>query len=290
MSLKLELHFHSISNGEIHTNSDQLKKSLCQKGLHGIAITNFFDISHALLLKAQLKEFIVIVGQEVWSKDGHILGLGLKERIPDSLSAEDTIDRIHEQGGIAIAPHPFLLVFFCLGRKIMSLPIDAIETYNGLAGGLIIPNLLAKIMAKRLNVPQVASTDTTNASVLGQTYTEVLVENPDQILDAIRTGQVKLHRRALPLPLAFFLKNLFYLSNEEPCSVHAVPCLVCGKTMSIRMFKSRYTCIDCGKEDSSRIVCCTNRHFLCLECVIKRNLAFSREIREKNKEALETQQ
>ncbi|HHT9133825.1 MAG TPA: PHP-associated domain-containing protein [Candidatus Avalokitesvara rifleensis] len=273
MTLKLDLHVHSVSNGKTHIDCDQLKESLLKKGLHGVAITNFFDISHALLLKEQLKEFIIIVGQEVWTKDGHLIGLGLKERVTDFLSAEETIGHIHEQGGIAIAPHPYLFVSFCLGEKVTSLPVDAVEVYNGLAGGLIVPNFLAKRAARKMKVPQVASTDTTDVSAIGQSYTEILVENPNRILEAIRGGQVKLHKRALPLPFAFVFKGLFYSSNIAPCSVHSFPCLVCGKTMAVRMFKDKRPCLDCGKEEWTRIVCCTNEHFLCLECVVKRNLA-----------------
>lgn len=49
----------------------------------------------------------VIVGQEVESAQGHILGLWTPERVPPGMSAETTVDAIHAQGGLAIAAHPF---------------------------------------------------------------------------------------------------------------------------------------------------------------------------------------
>lgn len=279
MSLKLDLHVHSLSNGKTQISCDQLGNSLRQNYLHGVAITNFYDISHAMLLKKQLKEYVIIVGQEVWTKDGHIIGLGLKKRIPDFKGAEETIDYIHEQGGIAVAPHPYLFnSSLSLGKKVMSLPFDAIEVYNGLVGSFIIPNYLARRASEKMKIPQVASTDTTNAADIGRTYTEVFVESPDKILGAIRSGKVKLHKRALPIPLGFIFKGFVNSSNIELCSSHAVPCLICGKSMTARIFKKKFNCLDCGKEEWSRLVCCSNEHFLCLECVVKRNLALSQEI------------
>jgi hypothetical protein len=208
-----------------------------------------------------------------------MLGLGLKKRIPDFRSAEETIGHIHEQGGIAIAPHPYLFnKSLCLGKKTLSLPVDAVEVYNGLVGPFIIPNYLAKRTAKKMNIPQVASTDTTNAAAVGRTYTEVLVENPDRIFAAIRSGKVKLHKQALPVPLVFILKGFINSSNIEPCLNHAVPCLICGKSLTVRIFGNEFKCLDCGKEEWTRLVCCSNEHFLCLECVVKRNLALSQEI------------
>lgn len=279
MSLKLDLHVHSVSNGKTLISCDQLKNSLRKNDLHGVAITNFYDISHALLLKKQLKEFVIIVGQEIWTKDGHIIGLGLRKKIPDFQGAKETIDYIHEQGGIAVAPHPYLFnSSLSLGKKVLSLPVDAIEVYNGLVGSFVIPNYLARRASEKMKVPQVASTDTTNAAVIGRTYTEVLVESPDHVLDAIRSGKVKLHKMALPIPYVFILKGLFNSSNIELCSSHAVPCLICGRSMTARIFKKKFNCLDCGKEEWSRLVCCSNEHFLCLECVAKRNLALSQEI------------
>ncbi len=49
----------------------------------------------------------VVVGQEVESADGHILGLWTPKLVAPELSAQETVDAIHAQGGLAIAAHPF---------------------------------------------------------------------------------------------------------------------------------------------------------------------------------------
>ena len=49
----------------------------------------------------------VIVGQEVESTDGHILGLWTPDLVAPGMSAEDTVAEIHRMGGLAIAAHPY---------------------------------------------------------------------------------------------------------------------------------------------------------------------------------------
>lgn len=272
MLVKLDLHVHSESRGRIFVNAEHLRKHLKKNNLDGVAITNFFDISHAVSLKEELKEYTIIVGQEIWTNDGHIIGLGLKKEIDDFQSAEETIDCIHKQDGIAIAPHPY--TFLGVGEKIMSLQIDAIESFNAYMGIAVIPNYLAKRSAIKRNITQVASTDTTDPSLVGKSYTEVMVENHDSILEAIRLGKVRLHKRSLPVPVGFILKNIFEFKNLEPCLIHAVPCFICEKSMTIRIFKRKFKCIDCEKIQLSRIACC-NGHYLCIECFIKRSVSLA---------------
>ncbi len=267
MSFKLDLHIHSKFRGQIYIAAEKLKETLIKKRLDGAAITNFFDITHALLLKEQLKEFVIIVGQEIWTNEGHILALGINKKIPDFKSAEETISEIHNQGGIAIAPHPYL--HLGLGKKAMSLPLDAVESYNGLIGGSLIYNFLAMVNAGKNGIPQTASTDTTSSLFVGESYTEIIVDDKKLILNAIKSGNVRLHKRALPVPFFFILKNFLNFKNIKPCPLHAVICCFCGASMAIRMFKRNLKCSDCGAIENSRILC-SNGHYLCLKCTIKR--------------------
>ncbi len=269
MSIKLDLHVHSESRGKVFITAEQLRKSLKQNNLDGVAITNFWGISHALWLKKKVKDYIIIIGQEIWTKDGHIVGLGLREKIADFQTGQETINHIHEQGGIAVAVHPYL--HLGVGKKAMSLSIDAAEVYNGVMGICVMHNYLAKRMAEKMNVSQLASTDTTEPRFLGRSYTEVMTENSRLILESIRSGKVRLFKGALPVPFLFILKNILKFRNLEPCSIHAVPCLICEKSMTVRLFKERFKCLDCGRIEFSRIACC-NGHYICKECMIKRSV------------------
>ncbi len=269
MPVKLDLHVHSESRGRAHISPEELKNCLRQKKLDGVAVTNFSNISHALWLKKKVSDYIIIVGQEMHTTSGHIAGLGIKERIDDFLSPEETIGRIHEQAGIAVAVHPYLPLG--LGKKAASLSLDAIEVYNAAMGILFPYNYLAEITARSLNIAQLASTDTTNARFVGHSHTEVMADSPASVLEAIRLNRVaRLFKKPIPFPFMFIAKNFLGLRDVEPCSTHAMPCFVCGKSMTIRLLRRRFSCFDCGRLELSRIACC-NGHYFCINCIIKRN-------------------
>src|SRR3981081_2270493 len=58
---------------------------------------------------------VVVPGQEVTTKgpaQTHMLGWFLDKTIKRGMSLEDTVDAVHDQGGLAIVPHPFMPVYF----------------------------------------------------------------------------------------------------------------------------------------------------------------------------------
>ncbi|HQP13015.1 MAG TPA: hypothetical protein PK470_09670, partial [Candidatus Omnitrophota bacterium] len=86
MSFKLDLHTHTQSFGRTFMNEFQLKESLRRRGMDGLAVTNFFNVTHALWLQDKLPEFVILVGQEIWTAAGHVIALGIKRKIQDFLS------------------------------------------------------------------------------------------------------------------------------------------------------------------------------------------------------------
>ncbi len=82
-----------------------------------------------------LLDLDLIPGVEVSSTEGHIIALYVRKLIPRDLSPEETIAAIHEQGGLALAAHPFawlpgLQEFTGVGRRFVELPFDAVEVRN----------------------------------------------------------------------------------------------------------------------------------------------------------------
>jgi predicted metal-dependent phosphoesterase TrpH len=100
-------------------------------GLNILCITDHNTIKGALLAQKYNKD-LVVIGEEISSNDGEILGLFLQEQVNSGLSAEETIKQIHSQDGIAIAPHPYSAHCSCVGEKINSLKFDGIEVFNSL--------------------------------------------------------------------------------------------------------------------------------------------------------------
>jgi hypothetical protein len=79
---------------------------------------------------------VVVAGQEIttaWPAQTHILGWFLQTPVRRGMLPEDTVKAIHDQGGLAIIPHPFMPVYFgsiqpgMLARLIDKTPVDGIE-------------------------------------------------------------------------------------------------------------------------------------------------------------------
>ena len=105
-----------------------------KNGMDVIAITDHDETRGAFIAQEYAKKYDdidVIVGEEITTHDGEIIGLFLTERIPYDLPIEETVDIIREQGGIVIAPHPFSYHVFGLKEQILTLDIDGFETING---------------------------------------------------------------------------------------------------------------------------------------------------------------
>ncbi len=264
MLLKFDLHVHTLSRGRVYIDALQLKTAIEANGLDGVAVTNFFDIEHARWLKEKLPEHVIVVGQEVWSLEGHIIGLGLTQRVSDLQTARKTVEDIHAQGGIAVGVHPFM--HHGLGARAIDAGVDALEVYNGLIGGLFIFNVMAERMAWQHGLPRLSSSDTSSAEFVGWNQTHVDVQGAIGVIGAIRQGRTRTVQRALPLPWAFVMRNMLGAAHVEPWSVHATPCMDCGASWVIRFKPYPRRCLSCGVVEMSRIACC-HGHYYCVPCL-----------------------
>ena len=105
----------------------------------------------------------VIVGEEVRSRDGDLLGLFLERAVPPGLSAAETSAAIREQGGLVGLPHPFDGLRSSGGQKAgprlaaLAAVIDFVEVHNARAYRDANPRAAA--FAREHGVPGVASSD-----------------------------------------------------------------------------------------------------------------------------------
>ncbi len=127
---KADLHIHSFFSDGKPSIEEILDYVESETNLQVIAITDHDTISgalHAAELTSKRKyRFEVIVGEEVSSIEGHILGLFLTKKIEPNQSAHDTIKQIHEQGGLAIAAHPLYNSSMNNGKNIWARGVGAI--------------------------------------------------------------------------------------------------------------------------------------------------------------------
>lgn len=191
----IELHTHSWYSkgtilGEESVDSPiQIVKEAIKKGLQGIAITDHDSFkSWESLKNLKFDNFLIIPGEEIYTKQGHLLALGITEEIKPKQDVLETIDKIHSQGGIAIAPHPFDIGKF--GIRNFSKYADAIEIFN--ANNLDrFANLRAKKFASRFKKVAVVGTDAHMKGVIGKCAIKLDADyDLDSVLRAIRKNRI----------------------------------------------------------------------------------------------------
>lgn len=146
-----------------------------------------------------LHDLTLIPGIEVSSRVGHIIGLWVERVIPRDLSAEETVAAIHEQGGIALAPHPFawlpgLSEFAGVANRFLTVPFDAVETRNSTPTEFLNNHRTTRV--NRANAQPLAEYGGSDAHFLwaiGRTWTEYPGYGPEALRKAIasRSTQAK---------------------------------------------------------------------------------------------------
>ncbi len=204
---KADLHIHSDFSDAKPTISEILEYVQRQTDLDVIAITDHDTIDGALLAKKLMSRkkyrFDLIVGEEVSTKEGHILGLFLKEPIECGLHVHEVIKKIREQGGIAIAPHAFHHTRMNNGKNINMDGIgiiNLIKEKDNLEGVEIInatptlgqDNLKAAFLNNTIILQaEIGSSDAHILDAIGKGYTAFEGKTAEDVKEAIIKNQTK---------------------------------------------------------------------------------------------------
>jgi hypothetical protein len=189
MRIRLDLHVHTLYSSDSATEPAGVRQACAERGLAGVAVTDHNSFEGGPVFAAESPELTIIAGEEIRSCEGEIIGLFLKQEVPAGLTPEETMDLVHEQGGIVVIPHPFDLIKLkrmSAGRlRGLRGRIDAIEGLNGKPrywGA----NRAAASFAREMGLPMTAGSDAHIAEHIGLVYTEMeKFEGPQDFLDKL---------------------------------------------------------------------------------------------------------
>ena len=207
--LSVELHAHSSLSYDGRDPVELLLAQAQAVGLDALAVTDHDEIDASLEAAELAPEYglVGIPGMEVTSEAGHVLAFGISELVPEGLSYDDTLDHIHDQGGIAVVPHPFQSSRHGVAANITRDQLanaDAIEVYNSrLFTGRA--NRKAERFAAGRNLPMTAGSDAHIGEMVGQAVTEVGTDDRSVagILGAIVDGRTSVVGRRTPWRISF---------------------------------------------------------------------------------------
>jgi len=202
-----DFHIHTRFSRDSILSEDKFIRVAIERGLTHVAVTNHNNVEGAVAVRDRVRELglderlTVILGEEVSTADGEVVGLFLQHTIPRGLSADETADEIHRQGGLVSIPHPFDPF---RGSHIREVPltrlaeagkIDAVEVFNSRVT-FQRHNLRAAEFAARYGLPGIACSDShasfevamsTNALPLFGTADELRMVLPENRWHASRS-------------------------------------------------------------------------------------------------------
>ncbi len=200
----IDPHIHSTFSSDSTASPTDILKQARSIGLDAIAVADHNTIKGSLATIEIAKDFndiVVVPAMEISSSKGHIVALGIKEDIKQGLSPDDTIEKIRDLGGIAVAAHPFVSYREGLCDNVKELDIDAIETLNSrYVFGY--SNWRAKNLAEKRNIPEIGSSDAHFLRAIGSCVTELEADmSYESIIEVILSGKTSVYGDRTPLPL-----------------------------------------------------------------------------------------
>ncbi|HKC91979.1 MAG TPA: PHP domain-containing protein [Candidatus Limnocylindria bacterium] len=192
--VRLDMHMHTEYSRDSRVALAQFAELAREAELGAVCITDHDTIEGALRLREMNTGLQVIVGEEITTADGELVGLYLEKPVAPGLSAEHSIHLIHEQGGLAYVPHPFSrnrrrhLRRTVLERVAPSL--DIVEVFNAREVASS-SNVLALEFARQHSLPGGVGSDSHRPIEIGRAYVDVApFVTPQELLVALSEGKV----------------------------------------------------------------------------------------------------
>jgi hypothetical protein len=185
--VRVELHMHTRKSRDSLIRIERISDYCDKMGIDRIAITDHNLIDGALEAREYTPEK-VIVGEEIQTTRGELLGYFMTEWVPPNLAPMEVIERLKAQNAFISVPHPFDST-----RKPWEEPellkilpfLDAIETFNARCLSKT-PNDLAGQFAKRHHLLETVGSDAHCLCEIGQATLELPnFDGPDSFRKAL---------------------------------------------------------------------------------------------------------
>lgn len=204
--VRVDMHSHTMFSGDSTTTLDEICEAVAAAGIDVLCVTDHNAIEGAKRLARALEGTCrVIIGEEVRTHTGEIIGLFLSEKISFGANALDTARQIKDQGGIVYVPHPFdpmrrNITETSLVDLVDAGLVDAIEAHNSKTS-LASLNQRAREFGIEHGLALGSGSDAHVPLALGSAYVEMPdFDGPTEFLERLRDGRVVGHHWDEPRP------------------------------------------------------------------------------------------
>jgi predicted metal-dependent phosphoesterase TrpH len=213
--VKTVFHVHTDYSDDSNASVESILELALSHNVGCVTITDHDSMGGArAMARVARGRMQVIQGQEITTREGHLIGLFLREEIEPGLPARMTAELIKRQGGLVIAPHPFNRIFGCSLRdhvyELIDL-IDAVEVCNS-QNLLTGPNRRADQFAHRYGLTPIVGADAHHRGHLDACYQMLPpFDGPQAFLRSLREARLVRGRH----PLGYFLRSACVCFSEK---------------------------------------------------------------------------
>ena len=188
-----DFHIHTTRSSDGTASPTEMVDAAARAGLFAIAITDHNSLAAHKEAReaARGRDILVVPGVEVSCLEGHVLALGVEEPVRRGLHADETVRRIEDLGGLAVAAHPGRVYTGLREEDVRSTRFGAVEVANGHSSVKL--NRRARDLARDIHAPVTGGSDAHSAREVGacRTVFPTAPANVEGVLEAIRKGETK---------------------------------------------------------------------------------------------------
>jgi predicted metal-dependent phosphoesterase TrpH len=202
---RADLHVHTLASDGTSSVGEILDRVAHEGVLDIIGIADHERIDAALAARAMAADrglsVTVVIGEEISTRGGHLLGLFLERPVPMLRSLRWSIEAVHDQGGLAIPAHPLVPYPLCaqgwLLRRLLAdddpaARPDAIETFNPTALGRYRHAAVVRFAAEH-GLPEFGGSDAHAAAAIGSAWTSFPGQTPEDLRAALLARTTRHH-------------------------------------------------------------------------------------------------
>jgi predicted metal-dependent phosphoesterase TrpH len=170
---RVDLHLHTEYSPDSMSRLRDVAARAQQAGLTHLAVTDHNTIEGARRMQ-DVSGLPVIVGEEIMTAEGELIGLFLKEPVPPGMSASDTVRAIRQQDGLVYLPHPRDPLRHRLRDSALVIIRDAVDIVEVFNSRCVRPssNAEALVLAGSMRAVRSAASDAHTLREIGRSFVE----------------------------------------------------------------------------------------------------------------------